>query len=86
MLSPKLHPQPGDTILCDHVSMLIFASSLTTIANATTPPEPLLAQWLGSILLGAVNIEQTKYINWQDLENLLGQTVRFPPSASNSPA
>ncbi len=75
---PNWQPQPGDTILCDHVGMLIFASSLTTIANATTPAEPLLAQWLGSILLGAVNIEQTKYLNWQDLGNLLGQTVRFP--------
>lgn len=72
------HPQPGDTILCDHVGMLIFASSLTTIANATTPAEPLLAQWLASIMLGAVNIEQTKYLNWRDLGNLLGQTVRFP--------
>ena len=75
---PNWQPQPGDTILCDHVGMLIFASSLATIATATTPAEPLLAQWLGSILLGAVNIEQTKYLNWTDLGNLLGQTVRFP--------
>jgi hypothetical protein len=75
---PNWQPQPGDTILCDHVGMLIFASSLATIANATTPPEPLLAQWLASIMLGAVNIEQTKYLNWEDLGNLLGQTVRFP--------
>jgi len=71
-------PKPGDTILCDHVGMLIFASSLSSITEATAEPEPLLAQWLGSILLGAVNVEQTKYLNWQDLENLLGQTVRFP--------
>ena len=75
---PNWQPQPGDTILCDHVGMLIFASSLSTIANATTSPEPLLAQWLASIMLGAVNIEQTKYLNWEDLGNLLGQTVRFP--------
>ena len=71
-------PNPGDTILCDHVGMLIFASALSSITHATTPAEPLLAQWLGSILLGAVNIEQTKYLNWDDLGNLLGQTVRFP--------
>lgn len=58
--------------------MLIFASALSTIGNATTSPEPLLAQWLASILLGAVNIEQTKYLNWEDLGNLLSQTVRFP--------
>jgi hypothetical protein len=42
------------------------------------PPEPLPAQWLGSVLLGAVNIEQTKYPNREDLCDLLGQTVRFP--------
>jgi hypothetical protein len=27
---PNWQPQPGDTILCDHVGMLIFASSLAT--------------------------------------------------------
>jgi hypothetical protein len=75
---PNWQPRPGDTILCDHVGILMFSSFLTSITNATTEPEPLLAQWLGSILLGAVNIEQTKYLNWQDLGNLLGQTVRFP--------
>ncbi len=75
---PTWQPQPGGTILCDHVGMLVFASALSGIAGATSPPEPLLAQWLGSILLGAVNIEQTKYLNWGDLGSLLGQTVRFP--------
>jgi hypothetical protein len=76
--SPNWQPQPGEAILCDHVGMLIFAGVLSTFAQATNPPEPLLAQWLGSILLGAVNIEQTKYLNWEDLGDLLGQTVRFP--------
>lgn len=77
---PNSQPRPGDAILCDHVGMLVFADALSTIAQATNPPEPLLAQWLGSVLLGAVNIEQTKYLNWQDLGDLLGQTVRFPTS------
>ena len=71
-------PEPGDTILCNHVGVLIFASALSTIPQATTPPEPLLAQWLGSILLGAMNIEQTKYLNWNDLGHLLNHPVRFP--------
>ena len=75
---PNWDPQPGGTILCDHVGTLVFASALSTIAQATSPPEPVLAQWLGSVLLGAVNIEQTKYLNWDDLGDLLGQTVRFP--------
>ena len=75
---PKWLEQPGDTILCDHVGVLIFASALGTIAQATTPREPLLAQWLGSILLGAVNVEQTKYLNWNDLGHMLDNPVRFP--------
>ena len=75
---PNWQPRPGDAILCDHLGMLVFAGALSTIAQATNPPEPLLAQWLGSVLLGAVNIEQTKYLNWEDLGDLLGQTVRFP--------
>jgi len=65
-------------MLCDHVGMLMFAAALSTIPHATTASEPLLTQWLGSILLGALNIEQTKYLNWGDLGNLLGNTVRFP--------
>jgi hypothetical protein len=75
---PNWQPRPGEAILCDHVGMLVFANELAAIAQATGPPEPLLAQWLGSVLLGAVNIEQTKYLNWEDLGDLLGQTVRFP--------
>lgn len=77
---PKWLEQPGDTILCDHVGVLIFASALSTIPQAATPREPLLAQWLGSILLGAVNVEQTKYLNWNDLGHLLDHPVRFPTS------
>lgn len=77
---PNLQIRPGNAVLCDHVGMLIFADALSSISQATSPPEPLLAQWLGSVLLGAVNIEQTKYLNWQDLGDLLGQTVRFPSS------
>jgi hypothetical protein len=77
---PNWQPRPGETVLCDHVGILIFAGALSSIAQATSPPEPLLAQWLGSVMLGAVNIEQTKYLNWEDLGDLLGQTVRFPTS------
>jgi hypothetical protein len=75
---PNWQPLPGEAILCDHVGMLIFAGALASISEATSPPEPLLAQWFGSVLLGAMNIEQTKYLNWEDLGDLLGQIVRFP--------
>ncbi|MEK6572873.1 MAG: hypothetical protein AABZ58_00970, partial [Chloroflexota bacterium] len=34
--------------------------------------------WLASLLLGALNIEQTKFLNGEDLSRLLGSVVRFP--------
>jgi hypothetical protein len=33
---------------------------------------------MAALLLGAQNIEQTKYLNWEDLELILGEVVRFP--------
>ena len=75
---PSEKPLTNSAQLCDHLGLLVFADSLNTISQATSPPEPLLAQWLACVLLGARNIEQTKYLNWQDLGTLLGQTVRFP--------
>jgi hypothetical protein len=40
----------------------------------------LLKQWLATLLLGAVNIEQTKLLDFEDLRRLLGRTLRslFP--------
>ena len=38
----------------------------------------MLQQWLASLLLGALNIEQTKFLNWADLDFLLGTTTRSP--------
>ena len=75
---PNWLPLPGDTILCDHLGVLIFSGALATISQAATPSEPLLAQWLASVLLGAVNVEQTKYLNWDDLGHLLERPVRLP--------
>jgi hypothetical protein len=75
---PNWSPQPGDTYWCDHAGLLWFADGLEGLPGATNPREPLLAQWMGSVLLGAMNIEQTKYLNWDDLGLLLGSVVRFP--------
>jgi hypothetical protein len=71
-------PAPGASILCDHAGLLLFARALGSLPGAVAPPEPLLTQWLGSVLLGAANVEQTKYLNWDDLSLLLGSVVRFP--------
>ncbi len=71
-------PAPGASLLCDHAGLLLFARALGSLPAAVAPREPLLTQWLGSVLLGAANVEQTKYLNWDDLSLLLGSVVRFP--------
>jgi len=68
----------GQTRWCDHVGVLLFWHGLIQILAVLKPPEPLLKQWLASVLLGAVNVEQTKFLNWEELSLLLGQVVRFP--------
>jgi hypothetical protein len=66
------------TVWCDHVGVLLLAPVLVAVAQVVDPPEALFQQWLASLLLGALNIEQTKFLNWPDLSRLLGTVVRFP--------
>jgi len=58
-----------------HLGLLLFSSGLNSI-SAEAPGEsgPLLRQWqrLAQILLGAVNIEQSKLLNTAHLSTLLG--------------
>jgi len=74
---PSLESAP-QTLWCDHAGVLLFAPTLLAIAQVLDPPEALFKQWLASLLLGALNIEQTKFLNWEDLSRLLGSVVRFP--------
>ena len=74
---PRLESAP-QTLWCDHAGVLLFAPTLLAIAQVLDPPEALFKQWLASLLLGALNIEQTKFLNWEDLSRLLGSVVRFP--------
>jgi hypothetical protein len=63
---------------CDHAGVLVFATALAAISQVGPTPQRILAQWTAALLLGAQNIEQTKYLNWEDLELILGGVVRFP--------
>ena len=65
------------SLWCDHLGVLLFAPVLLAVAPVVKPAEGLLKQWLASLLLGALNIEQTKFLNWADLTRLLGAVVRF---------
>jgi hypothetical protein len=75
VLAPLTQPQ---TMYCDHLGLLLFHAVLMEVNHALPEEGPMLKQWLACILLGAVNIEQTKYLDWNDLTELLGPVVRSP--------
>lgn len=63
---------------CDHAGVLIFATALAAVSKVSATSHAILAQWIAALWLGAQNIEQTKFLNWEDLELILGGVVRFP--------
>ena len=71
-------PAAPQTLWCDHLGVLIFAPVLVAVAQVTETVQGLFKQWLASLLVGALNIEQTKFLSWPDLSRLLGSVVRFP--------
>ena len=68
---------PGQTHWSDHLGVLLFSKALIQISQAPQAPEPLLKQWMACVLLGCHNVEQTKYLNLDDLTVLLGDVTRF---------
>jgi hypothetical protein len=77
--SPFFPKDPAQSLYwCDHAGVLVFATALAAISRVSPTPQGILAQWMAALLLGAQNIEQTKYLNWEDLELILGGVVRFP--------
>jgi hypothetical protein len=78
-LTPVLAvPTQPQTMYCDHLGVLLFCGVLLEVSGALADCGEMLKQWLACIFLGAVNIEQTKYLNWNDLNELLGPVVRSP--------
>lgn len=77
--SPFFPKDPAPALYwCDHAGVLVFATALAAISQVSPTPQRILSQWMAALLLGAQNIEQTKYLNWEDLELILGGVVRFP--------
>ena len=77
--SPFFPRDPAPALYwCDHVGVLIFATALASISKVSGTAQSILAQWMAALWLGAQNIEQTKYLNWEDLQLVLGQVVCYP--------
>jgi transposase-like protein len=73
-------PGPAATGFCHHLGVLLFSVVLLGVEKEVTASGWLLKQWLATLLLGAVNIEQTKLLDFEDLRRLLGRILRslFP--------
>jgi transposase len=74
-------PAPAGAIgFCHHLGVLLFSAVLLGVEKEVAVSGWLLKQWLATLLLGAVNIEQTKLLDFEDLRRLLGRTLRslFP--------
>ncbi|MCP4599578.1 MAG: hypothetical protein GY847_03395 [Proteobacteria bacterium] len=59
-----------------HLGVLLFSPILLRVASLSEEAGGFLKQWLAAVLLGAVNIEQTKLLDFDALGGLLGQTRR----------
>jgi hypothetical protein len=73
-------PAPSVAGFCHHLGVLFFSAALLDLEKQMATGGWLLKQWLATLLLGAVNIEQTKLLDFEDLHRLLGRTLRslFP--------
>lgn len=75
--SPPSEPVVSEVVvLCHHVGVLLFSGLFTRLDAWMGEDSWLLKQWLASILLGAINIEQTKLLDFDDLTKLLGKCAR----------
>ena len=67
-------PQPHP-LFCHHVGVLLFSHLLTPLWQCLGDKTRMIQQWIVTILLGAVNIEQTKTLDFDSLQRLLGKPV-----------
>ncbi|MBI5541507.1 MAG: hypothetical protein HY951_15700, partial [Bacteroidia bacterium] len=65
--------------LCHHAGVLIFSSlvnGLKHLSGNVSENVKLIKQWIVGILLGAMNIEQTKLLDFNSVEVIIGKVIR----------
>lgn len=62
-------------LFCHHAGLLIFCSLLTQLRRSLNEKAGMIQQWIATVLSGAVNIEQTKVLDFKSLQRLLGGPV-----------
>ncbi len=60
---------------CYHAGILLFSAFLNRLGNQLGDVGVLIKQWLATVLLGAINIEQSKLLSWDELRRFLGDVV-----------
>ena len=70
-----LMPDNSGYQFCHHAGVLLFSRLFNHLPNNITVFEPLIKQWLAAILLGAINIEQTKLLNYPSLDYFFGYVL-----------
>lgn len=80
-LQPRGLPCSGRTVpekptLCHHAGVLLMSHWIDAL-TVEWPVQPnLVRQWVGQVLLGAVNHEQSKRLSFSSLEWLIGPSIR----------
>lgn len=60
---------------CYHAGILLFSAFLNRLSNQLGDGSVLIKQWLATVLLGAINIEQSKLLSWDVLRWFPGDVV-----------
>ena len=61
-----------------HLGVLLFSAALREVAQIDREEGWLLKQWVACGLLAAVNIEQSKLLDLEDLQKLIGRVLYTP--------
>jgi len=67
---------PEKPTLCHHAGVLLMSHWIDAFTTAWPVRPDLVRQWVGQVLLGAVNHEQSKRLSFSSLECLIGPTIR----------
>ncbi len=66
----------GKYLFCHHVGVLLFSMLIARVNEFVQDNVSLVKQWIAAILLGAINIEQTKTLDLDALEIFFGEVMR----------
>jgi transposase len=67
---------PEKPTLCHHAGLLLMSHWIDTLMAGWTLQPDLVRQWVGQVLLGAVNHEQSKRLSFSSLAWIIGPAIR----------